>query len=461
MIELEATRTAEPADRPQESKDFKFTIEEVPKTPIAIKVVGIGGCGGNIVDHMIDEGVGSVEFATVNTDEQALARSRAPTKVQLGQRVTQGHGTGSDPEIGREAALENTEDLTEILGDADMVFLAVGLGGGTGTGGAPVIASLAKQMGALTIALAVKPFAFEGAKRAENAERGIADLLEQVDTTIVIPNERLLHVVGKGSGFFEGFAGGNEIARETLSGIIDVITNTGVMNCDFADLRAVLQEAGRAVVSTALGTGEDAALEAAKAVLGSQSIEHEGLSRATKVLVNLTGSSEFGLHDANEALKAIHEEIGAEAELTVGVVRDDSLGQDVRVMMIASGFDSGGFGLQSAAVDVEEWSPPAPLEAPERPHSVVEVADGDSTGWGHSEGSNSAEVGTDHAYQASAEAATAGDGHAAGQPEVEAEDASRPPPDSMPPPNIRIEEVAGEEPTLRIPSFFRRRAIFR
>ena len=321
----------------------------MPRSQVAIKVVGIGGCGGNIIDYMVEAGLGGVDYLCLNTDEQGLERSTSPVKLQIGKRVTQGYGTGSDPEVGREAALENTEELTELLGDADMVFLVTGLGGGTGTGAAPVVGSLAKQMGALTMAAAVKPFAFEGKRKNLVADEGFRDLLEQVDTAMEIPNERLLDQIEPGSGFFESFRVANRIATETLQGITDIINRPGIMNSDFADIRAVLEEAGVAVVGSAQASGPDAAVQAAREAIASLMADPDVLPKATKVLVNVTGSAQFGMHDASEALHLIQREFDHEANLIIGTVRDDSVGDQVSVMVVASGFNQDGFELKSAA----------------------------------------------------------------------------------------------------------------
>ncbi len=346
MIEQEVNRSESAGIVPGEG--LSFTLEEVPGSRVSIKVVGIGGCGGNIVDYMIESGLGGVDYSCLNTDEQALSRCISPAKLQIGKRVTQGYGTGSDPEIGRESALENTEELTEMLGEADMVFLALGLGGGTGTGAAPVVGSLAKQMGALTIAAAVKPFSFEGKRKSQVADEGFQALLEQVDTAIEIPNERLLEHVEPGSGFFEGFRLANRIATETLQGITDVINKPGIMNSDFADIRAVLEDAGLAVVGSSQRGGREAALEAARDAIGSLMVDQDGLAGASKILVNVTGSVQFGMHDASEALQLIQREFDHHANLIIGTVRDDTLGEEVRVMVVASGFQQEGFQLQSA-----------------------------------------------------------------------------------------------------------------
>ena len=321
----------------------------MPRSRVSIKVVGIGGCGGNIIDYMIESGLGGVDYICLNTDEQALERCTSPVRLQIGKRVTQGYGTGSDPEVGREAALENTEELTDLLADTDMVFLVTGLGGGTGTGAAPVVGSLAKQMGALTIAAVVKPFAFEGKRKNLVADGGFRDLLEQVDTAMEVPNERLLDQIEPGSGFFESFRLANRIATETLQGITDIINRPGIMNSDFADIRAVLEEAGVAVVGSSQAGGPDAAVQAAREAIASLMVDQEVLPKATKILVNVTGSAQFGMHDASEALHLIQREFDHDANLIIGTVRDDSLGDEVRVMVVASGFSEDSFELESTA----------------------------------------------------------------------------------------------------------------
>ena len=444
----------ETAEKPVDDK-VKFILEQVPKSAICIKVVGIGGCGGNVLDTLIADGIDQVEYVAVNTDEQALRTCSAPTKLQIGQRTTQGHGTGSNPEVGKQSALENTEDLTELLGDADMVFLVAGLGGGTGTGAAPVIASLAKQMGALTVATAIKPFAFEGSRRARIADDGLDRLVEHLDTTIVIQNERLLGQVESGTGFFEGFQAAHQIVSDTLGGVTAILGKRGIMNTDFADVRAVLEEAGMAVVGTAQRSGRDAAMQAARDAIASPVMEAEGLVRARKVLVNITGSSKFGMHDATEALQLIQREVSSDAELIIGVVQDDSMGEMVRVMMIASGFAQQNFQLRpesdgqakavSDARSGSSWqseravellhSDPLPEMAPEasahgsEPESAVELPAG---------------------------------GEPAVQPQVAANGSSGSADEQlglMPPPAVAAQE-AGQEGRARS-GFFGRRSIFR
>ncbi|MXY68519.1 MAG: cell division protein FtsZ [Acidobacteriia bacterium] len=316
----------------------KFVRGHASTNAICIKVVGIGGCGGNILNTLISNGLDEVDFIAVNTDAQALQICDARTKLQIGERTTQGHGTGSNPEVGKQSALENTEELTELLSDADMVFVIVGLGGGTGTGATPVIASLAKQLGALTVAAAIKPFGFEGSRRARIADQGLDKLVETVDTTIVIQNEQLLGQLESGTGFFEGFQVAHQIVSNTLQGLTSVLSKRGIINTDFADVRAVLEDSGVAIVGTAQRSGRDAATQAARDAIASPVMEVDGLSQARKVLVNIAGSTKFGMQDATEALHLIQREVSSEAELIIGVVQDNSMGDLVAVMVIASGF---------------------------------------------------------------------------------------------------------------------------
>ena len=455
MIELTTQQEELPATQP--GNGLKFTLEEVPNSPVSIKVIGIGGCGGNIVDCMIDSGLDCVDYACVNTEDQALESCQAPHKIRMGQRVTQGYGTGSNPEVGREAALENTEELTELLGDADMVFLALGLGGGTGTGAAPVIASLAKQIGALTIAAAVKPFAFEGKRRAQTANAGLDTLLEQVDTAIVVPNDRLLGQIEAGSGFFDGFRLANQIAMRTLEGISTLITKTGIMNCDFADVRAVIQDAGIAVVGSAQCGGRDAAVQAVREAISSPLMEHEGLSRAGKVLVNITGSGLLGMHDASDALQLIQRETAGESDLTVGIVRDDSLGGEVRVMLIASGFTKEPLHLPSSREEAAAAARYSPRESVWQTETVADLM-GSDQGAPQASAVQASSLAEERHSQA-APHADPSDSGAPENPPAEAEPPQRPngaPFEFMTPPKIRENEEAEEEPTLSRPSFFRR-----
>ena len=425
---------------------LKFTLEEVPSGRISIQVIGVGGCGGNVIDDMIGAGVGGVEFTCLNTDEQMLQRSKAGTKIQLGERVTQGYGTGSSPTVGREAALENTDELTDVLTEADMVFLIAGLGGGTGTGAMPVVGSLAKQLGALTVAAVIKPFAFEGRRRTERAEEGLQSLLEQVDAVFVIPNERLLTEVEAGSGFFDGCSIANETVGQALQGITDVLTKPGVINCDFADIRAVLQDAGVCVVGMAERNGRDATAQATRDALASPMMEHDGLGKVRKLLVNITGSGQFGIHDVQEALQLIQEEVGAEVEMIVGTVRDDSMGDRVKVMLIASCFEAEEFQLElleempDAAVEgvsqpEAAWRTDAQMELPDSGLKEVNVIPGAGTASENAESSNGRD------QDAPSDAAT--------------------PLSFVTPPSIRADEDEDQDVDLEKPAFFRRRSFFR
>ncbi len=330
-----------------DAEELKFQIEESPSERITVKVVGVGGCGCNIVDGMLQSPPSGVEFVTVNTDSQALKRCGASNKMLIGQRVTQGYGTGSDPAVGREAALESTDELTEQLRDADMVFLVAGLGGGTGTGAAPVVGSLAKQMGILTVAAAVKPFAFEGRRKATIAEEGFARLVAQVDTAIEIPNERVLERIKGEVGFFEAFRAANNMACSILHGISDILRKPGVMNSDFADIRAVFEDAGLAVVGQGDAEGRDAAVTAAKAALKSMDVGTGSLAASRKVLINITGSGQFQMRDTSSAINQLVREFDTDAQLMLGVVREESEEDRVRIMVVASGFD----GSEGAAED--------------------------------------------------------------------------------------------------------------
>ena len=424
--------------------EMKFTIEEVPTSRISIKVIGIGGCGGNIINHMIEVGLGGLEYACLNTDEQALNNCRAQTKLLIGSRVTQGYGTGSNPEVGREAALENTEEITELLEGTDLAFLAVGLGGGTGTGAAPVIAQMAKQMGALTVAAVVKPFAFEGKHRNSMADDGLETLLGQADTAIVMPNEQLLEQAEVGSGFFDGFGMAVERVREAVQGINDIILKPGIMNADFADIRIVLREAGLAAIGSAERSGRDAAMQAARDAISSPTMKNEGLRFARKVLVNITGSSEFGIHDASEAFQLIQREVASDANLIIGTVQDNSMADTVRVMVLASGFASETFRLES------------PTEVPE-PHHEPRASE---PSW---ESEPTVEVGSPRPVEPRPEAAAADGPATAPSPPSATDDriANGRPLEFMPPPRIQDQDLDDGQGESEKAPFFRRRSIFR
>jgi len=302
-----------------------------------IKVVGVGGGGTNAVNRMVDAGLAGVEFIGVNTDAQALLMSDADVKIHIGENVTRGLGAGADPEIGRAAALESRDELKEALKGADMVFITAGEGGGTGTGGAPVIAELANEVGALTVGVVTRPFSFEGRRRAEVAERGIAELAERVDTIIVIENDRLLQVVDRQTSVVEAFRLADDVLRQGVQGITDLITIPGLVNLDFADVRTIMRDAGTAMMGVGSARGENRVVEAAKQAVSSPLLE-ASVEGATGILLNITGSKDIGLFEVNEAAEVVTSASDADANIIFGAVIDDALEDEVRVTVIATGF---------------------------------------------------------------------------------------------------------------------------
>ncbi len=302
-----------------------------------IKVIGVGGGGNNAVNRMIAAKVEGVEFIAANTDAQALESSNAPVKLQLGVKLTAGLGAGANPDVGRRAALEDSDKIIEALEGADMVFVTAGLGGGTGTGAAPVIASLASEMGALTVAVVTRPFGFEGKRRMMQAERGMQELLESVDTLIVIPNEKLL-AVAKDAGFFESFRIADDVLRQGVQGISDIITIPGVINRDFADVKTTMAGMGYSVMGTAQRSGPDRALEAAQAAMASPLLEAGAIDGARGILINITGSSNLKLSEVNEASTLIQDAAHEDANIIFGAVLDETMGDDVKITVIATGF---------------------------------------------------------------------------------------------------------------------------
>jgi len=302
-----------------------------------IKVIGVGGGGGNAINRMIEAKVEGVEFITANTDVQALKLSQAPVKLQLGVRLTAGLGAGANPDVGRRAALEDSDKIIEALEGADMVFVTAGLGGGTGTGAAPVIASLASEMGILTVAVVTRPFAFEGKRRLQQADRGMAELLESVDTMIVIPNEKLL-AVAKDAGFFESFRIADDVLRQGVQGISDIITIPGIINRDFADVKTTMAGMGHAVMGTAVRSGANRAKEAAQAAMASPLLEEGAIDGARGILINITGSSTLKLSEVNEASSLIQSSAHEDANIIFGAVLNESMGDDVKITVIATGF---------------------------------------------------------------------------------------------------------------------------
>ncbi len=317
--------------------DLRIQFNEELLNSARIKVIGVGGGGGNAVNRMIESRLEGVEFVVANTDLQALKLSNAPVKIQLGVKLTNGLGAGANPEVGRKAALEDADKIIEALEGADMVFVTTGLGGGTGTGAAPIIASLASEMGALTVAVVTKPFAFEGKRRQNQSERGLQELIDSVDTTIVIPNEKLL-AVAKDAGFFESFRVADDILRQAVQGISDIITIPGIINRDFADVKTIMAGMGYAVMGTATARGEDRASKAAQAAIASPLLEAGAIDGARGILINITGSSSLRLAEVNEASTIIQSAAHEDANIIFGAVLDEKMKDEVKITVIATGF---------------------------------------------------------------------------------------------------------------------------
>lgn len=350
--------------------------DEVPRGA-KIKVIGVGGGGGNAVNRMIAARLEGVEFIAANTDVQALQLSQAPVKLQLGVKLTSGLGAGANPDVGRRAALEDSEKIIEALEGADMVFVTTGLGGGTGTGAAPVIASLASEMGALTVAVVTRPFGFEGKRRMQQAERGMQELLDAVDTMIVIPNEKLL-VVAKDAGFFESFRVADDVLRQGVQGISDIITIPGIINRDFADVKTTMSGMGYAVMGTAMRSGANRAIEAAQAAMASPLLEAGAIDGAKGILINISGSSNLKLSEVNEASTLIQNAAHEEANIIFGAVLDESMGDEVKITVIATGFRKDDM-VQKAGHDTRAAKPEQPAflnldTRPSVPRFASEVA---------------------------------------------------------------------------------------
>src|ERR1700724_1236663 len=320
-----------------EDNGLRICFNEEARNDARIKVIGVGGGGNNAVNRMIDSGMEHIEFIVANTDLQALRMSRAATKIQLGVKLTNGLGAGANPEIGRKAALEDSDKIIEALEGADMVFVTAGLGGGTGTGATPIIASLASEMGALTVAVVTKPFAFEGKRRMQQAERGISELMESVDTTIVIPNEKLL-AVAENAGFFESFRIADDILRQGVQGISDIITIPRIINRDFADVKTIMARMGYAVMGTATASGQRRATEAAQRAVASPLLEAGAIDGARGILINITGSASLKLAEVQQACSIIQGAAHEDANIIFGAVLDEKMKDAVKITVIATGF---------------------------------------------------------------------------------------------------------------------------
>ncbi len=315
-----------------------FELEENVSIGANIKVVGVGGGGSNAVSTMIESGMTGVEFVVANTDIQALNANKASRKIQLGSDLTKGLGAGANPDIGRRAAIESYNTIVETLEGADMVFVTAGMGGGTGTGGAPVVAKIARELGALTIGVVTKPFMFEGKKRNKHAEDGLRELKENVDTLIVIPNQKLLTIAAEKTPLLETFKKADEVLLQAVKGISDLINIRGLINLDFADIRTVMKEQGLAIMGTGIGRGENRAVEAATAAISSPLLENIQIDGATGIIINVTGGRDLSLYEVNEASTLITEAAHEDAEIIFGAVIDDSLSNEIRVTVIATGF---------------------------------------------------------------------------------------------------------------------------
>jgi cell division protein FtsZ len=326
-------------DNPKRSDDApRVTYDDAPITGANIKVVGVGGGGGNAINRMIDTGVTGVQFVAANTDCQALESNTAALKLQLGTKLTRGLGAGGNPEVGRSAALEDTEKVVEILSGADMVFVTAGLGGGTGTGAAPIIANLAREMGALVVAVVTQPFAFEGRRRRAQADEGLENLKQMVDTVITIPNDKLLHTVDPGTPIAEAFDMADDILRQAVQGISDLITVPGEINLDFADVRTVMSGMGMALMGTGIAEGEHRAAEAAQRAISSPLLEDASIHGARGVLINVTGGEDMTLHEVSEAADIIQDAADPDANIIFGTVIDRAQQGRLKVTVIATGF---------------------------------------------------------------------------------------------------------------------------
>jgi cell division protein FtsZ len=315
-----------------------FQFDESIDQSAKIKVIGVGGSGGNAVNTMITSGVTGVDFIVANTDAQALRLSKSPVKIQIGTQLTKGLGAGANPNVGREAAQEDKDKLAESLKGADMIFVAAGMGGGTGTGAAPVIAEVAREQGALVVGVVTKPFTREGRQRLAKGEDGIKELKKHVDSLIVIPNDRLLGLAGKSMSILDAFKPSDDVLRQAVQGISDLITQSGLINVDFADVKAIMSERGMAMMGIGLGTGENRAVDAAVRAISSPLLEDIDISGAKGVLVNITGSSQMTMDEFDAASRIIHEKVHEDANIIIGLVIDETLGDTIKITAIATGF---------------------------------------------------------------------------------------------------------------------------
>ncbi len=356
-------------DEPGDNEQLRIHMDD--ELPAKIKVIGVGGGGGNAVNRMIQAGIRGVEFIVANTDLQAMKTSLAPVKLQLGAKLTKGLGAGANPDVGKNAALEDTEKILEAMQGADMIFITSGMGGGTGTGAAPIIASLAAELGALTVAVVTKPFNFEGKKRRSQAEQGIRMLRDSVDTLITIPNERLLNFVERATSLGDSFRIADDILRQAVQGISDLITVPGEINLDFADVKTIMHGMGMALMGTGLSSGEHRAVEAAQRAISSPLLEEASIEGARGVLINITGGNDMTLFEVNEAASIIQEAADEDANIIFGAVIDPKMKDEVKVTVIATGFDTATAGLLNSRGERMTRRPiasePAAIAEPTRP----------------------------------------------------------------------------------------------
>jgi cell division protein FtsZ len=362
---------------------FEF-VENTISKGANIKVIGVGGGGGNAVNRMIESGIEGITFLVVNTDLQALSMSKAPIKIQIGSKRTRGLGAGADPEVGREAALEDTEKIIDALEGADMVFITAGMGGGTGTGAAPIVAGLASELEILTVAVVTKPFGFEGRRRMQNAEKGIRELYECVDTIITIPNDRLLTTVDRHTSLADSFRMADDVLRQAVQGISDLITVPGMINLDFADVRTIMRGSGIALMGTGQASGENRAIQATNAAIASPLLEEASIEGARGVLVNITGGNNLTLHEVNEATSIIQKAAHPDANIIFGAVIDERMQDEMKITVIATGFDHAARAVEqlpattvtaSNVVSVSSFGRVAPTSERASPAAEVDTLD--------------------------------------------------------------------------------------
>jgi cell division protein FtsZ len=347
-----------------------FEFEEAPAQTARMRVVGVGGGGGNAVNRMIEERLSGVEFISVNTDAQALLNSKSDLKIQIGKKLTRGLGAGARPEIGRQAIEENRDEVLRVLANCDLVFVTCGMGGGTGTGAAPIVCELAREAGALTVGIVTKPFLFEGRKRMRQADEGIAEMAKHVDTLIVVPNERLLAVVGKGIPFQDALKKADEVLLHATSGISTIISGIGMINVDFADVRTVMRDGGAALMGTGIGRGDNRAMEAAQQAISSPLLDNVSISGATGVLLNVTGGPDLSIGEVSAIADVIHDAAGDDAEIIFGAVQEPSMQGEIRVTVVATGFDRSASQATPSRSRVTPGTPVIPIDGA-RPRPVI------------------------------------------------------------------------------------------